>query len=84
MPPERTSCVGDFSPTDKPLRIVSMDNSENHPTKNPRAATPSMTKMFPETKDNSQPRATPVTSPVAVNLKMFFANGCMIGQIVNE
>jgi hypothetical protein len=35
--------------------------------------------MFPETRDNSHPRATPVTSPAAVNLNMSFVNGYMVG-----
>jgi hypothetical protein len=30
------------------------------------------TKMFPDTSDKSQPRSTPATAPVTVNLRMFF------------
>ena len=43
------------------------------PTTSPSVATPNTTKIFPETRDSSHPCTTPATSPVAVNLRMFFA-----------
>ena len=46
------------------------------PTTRPSAPTIKMIKLFPETRESSQPTTTPTMIPVTVNLKMFFGMLC--------